>query len=90
MKQCKGVCTIILFAIQILDATSVSNRTQDIPDVSSEGEQSFLNRIFHYINSIQQTATALRFNAHQVFSVMHNYAWQTYVHAQRWYNLSVE
>ena len=47
MKQCKGVCTIILFAIQILDATSVSNRTQDIPDVLSEGEQSFLNRIFH-------------------------------------------
>ena len=40
MKQCKGVCTIILFAIQILDATSISNRTQDIPDVLSEGEQS--------------------------------------------------
>ena len=45
MTQCKGMCTIILFAIQILDATSVSNRTQNIPDVLSEGEQSFLNRI---------------------------------------------
>ena len=90
MKQCKGVCTIILFAIQILDATSVSNRTQDIPDVLSEGEQSFLNRIFHVYQFDSADSTALRFNAHQVFSVMHNYAWQTYVHAQRWCNLSVE